>query len=91
VEDISYLRELPHFKLIYINAELKTRYERIKKRTENSDDFGKTFSDFEKEGKEEPETKIRDLENYADHVVDNNGTYQDLYKQIDEIIKQYIQ
>ena len=88
--DLTYLKELPHFKLIYVESDMMTRYERVVKRNENSDDAQKTFEEFKKDQELEPETQIRDLKNYADHVVDNNGTYQDLYKQVEEILKQNI-
>ena len=86
--DIKYLRELPHFKLVYVEADINKRYERIIKRGENTDDFGKTFEEFQKEQELESEKQIRDLKNYADYAVDNNGTYVELYRQIDKIIKE---
>jgi dephospho-CoA kinase len=88
--DITYLRELPTFKLIYVEADIKNRYERIVKRRENVDDSEKTFEEFEKDNKDEPEIQIRDLKNYANYIVDNNGTYQDLYKQIENIVSENI-
>lgn len=86
--DILYLEDVPHFKLIYVEADIKTRYERIKKRNENMDDSEKTFSDFEKDNQDESESQIRDLKNYANYIVDNNGTFTDLYKQIEKIVKE---
>ena len=86
--DIVYLKELPHFKLVYIEADMEVRYERIAKRGENADDSKKSFSEFERANQDESESQIRDLKNYANYVVDNNGTYQDLYKRIEEIIKE---
>lgn len=84
--DIVYLRELPHFKLIYLEADMQTRYERIVKRGENTDDNAKTFEEFKKDHELETELQIKELKNYADFVVDNDGIFADLYKQIDEII-----
>ena len=84
--DITFLKELPHFKLIYAEADLQNRYERIVKRAENTDDTTKTFEDFKKDHELETELQIRDLKNYADYVVNNDGVYADLYKQIDDII-----
>lgn len=88
--DLAYLRELSHFKLIYIDAELETRYKRVVSRDENENDSQKTLEQFRSDQNIESETQISDLRNYADHVVDNNRTYKDLYKQIDDIIKQHI-
>ena len=88
LEDIRYLRELDHFKLIYIEADMETRYERIKKRVENVGEAEKTFEQFKQEHELETELQIHDLKNYAQYVVENSGTFNDLHKQIDEIIKQ---
>jgi dephospho-CoA kinase len=90
MSDIEYLNELPIFKLIYVEADIRTRYERVVKRNENSEDAEKTFDEFKKDQEREPETQIRDLKYYAAHVIDNNGTYQDLYKQVDDIIAEFM-
>ena len=88
--DIVYLKDLPYFKLIYIDADLEARYKRVVDRDENDNDSEKTLDDFKKDQELESEAQISDLRNYAEHIVDNNGTYRDLYGQIDEIIKQYL-
>lgn len=85
--DIAYLRKIEGFKLVYIETDIKNSYERIIKRGENTDDMNKTFEEFQKDHEREAELRIKDLKNEADFVVDNNGTFEDLYKQIDEIIK----
>lgn len=85
--DIKYLKELPGFKLIYCEAGMEKRYERIIRRDENPDDGKKTFDEFKKEHEQESELQIKDLKNYADFAIDNDGEFKDLYKQIDEIIK----
>ena len=89
--DIFYLKELPHFKLIFVEADMKIRYDRIVSRGENTDDAKKSFSEFEKAHQDESELQIRDLKNYANYVVDNNGTFVDLYKRIEDIIKENLQ
>ncbi len=85
--DISYLQKIPGFKLVYIEAEMKKRYERIIGRGENTDDKTKTFEEFQKDHEREAERQIKDLKNQAEYVIDNNGSLDELYKQIDEIIK----
>jgi dephospho-CoA kinase len=85
--DIKFLKKLPGFKLIYIEADIKNRYGRIINRGENSDDKSKTFEEFEKDHQREAERQIKDLKKYASFVVNNNGSCEDLYKQIDGIIK----
>jgi dephospho-CoA kinase len=84
--DIKYLRELPEFKLVYIETSAENRFKRIKKRGENTDDKNKTFEEFIKDHKGEAELQIRGLKNHADYVVDNNGGVDELYEQIDKII-----
>lgn len=90
IEDMKYLKEIPYFKFIFIDADMQTRYERVVKRAENSDEMKKTFAQFQAAHEYETEKTIPDLKNYADYVIENNGTYLELYQQIDEIIKQNI-
>lgn len=86
--DIEYLSQVPYFKLIYVDSDIQTRYERVTKRNENPNDAKKTFEEFKQDNEDESELQIRDLKSYANYVVDNNRTYQELYKQVDEILKQ---
>ena len=84
--DIKYLKKIPQFKLAYLEAEMPKRHERIVKRAENSDDAKKTFEDFKKAHEDESELQIKDLKNHADFLIDNNGSYEDLYAQVDKIL-----
>ena len=85
--DIKYLKEIPQFKLAYLEADMQKRFERIIKRGENSDDAKKTFEDFKKAHEDESELQIKDLKNHADFLIDNNGAYEDLYRQVDKILR----
>jgi len=85
--DIAYLTKLPEFKLVYIDADINNRYKRITKRGENTDDVKKTLEEFKEDHEREAELQIRDFKNHADYVVDNNGSFENLYKQIDKIIE----
>lgn len=87
LDDIRYLRGLPHFKFIYIDASMETRYERIIKRGEHSDDKQKTFEEFKKDHQLETELQIKDLKNHADFVIDNDEGPEKMYAQVDSIIK----
>lgn len=84
--DISYLKKIDGFKLVYIEAEIEKRFDRIIKRGENTDDAKKTFEEFKKDHKREAELQIKELKNHADYVIDNNDKFDDLYRQIDKII-----
>jgi dephospho-CoA kinase len=84
--DIKYLKEIPGFKLVYIETGIENRFERIRKRGENPDDVTKTLEQFKKDQKGEADAQIRNMKEHADFIVDNNGAFENLYKQIDEII-----
>lgn len=84
--DITYLRELPGFFIIAINTDERTRYERIVKRHENPDDAQKTWEQFQTEGTQESEQKIKEIAEIADFKINNDGSVEDLKKQLDEII-----
>lgn len=85
--DITYLREVPGFKIIAISADEKIRYERIIQRRENPDDANKTWEQFRAEGNQESEQKIKAIAAEADFTVDNNGTTAELFEQIEKILK----
>ena len=84
--DITYLREQPNFYIIALDVDERTRYERIIKRTENVDDQDKTWEQFQKEGQQESEQKIKEIAAEADFRIDNNGTLDDTYGQTEEIL-----
>jgi dephospho-CoA kinase len=85
--DITYLKKIPNFKLVYIETEPQKCYKRITYRGENSDDEGKTYEEFIKDHQLETEMKIKDLKNYADSVIDNNEDFIHLHEQIDKIVE----
>lgn len=85
--DIEFLKRIPEFKLVYLDASMENRYERIIKRGENVDDNSKTFEEFKIDHEREAELQIKDLKDRADFVIDNNGNLEELYMQIDKIIQ----
>ncbi|KKR21516.1 MAG: hypothetical protein UT50_C0007G0002 [Candidatus Moranbacteria bacterium GW2011_GWA2_39_41] len=86
MSDIEYLKKLPGFRLIYIENEMQTRYERLTKRGENVDDASKTLEEFKIDSEREAEKRIKDLKQDADFVMDNNNDFEDLYVQIDNVV-----
>ena len=84
--DITYLKELSGFHLIYLNVLERTRFERLTARRENPDDQNKTWEQFQREGKQESEQKIKEIAATAEFTVDNNGTMEQLRQQIDRIV-----
>lgn len=86
LSDIKYLRTMQGFRLVYIEADIRKRFDRIVSHGENVDDRNKTFEEFEKDNAGEAESQIKGLKAHADFVVDNNGTVEQLYGQIDGIV-----
>lgn len=86
--DITYLKKLPGFHLIYIDADPKTRWERLVKRSENAGDAEKNFEIFQKEEQAESEQLIHEIGSRAQYSIDNNGDFDTLYAQVENILKQ---
>lgn len=86
--DIAYLKQLPNFCLIGMNADEHTRYERVIARSEKSDDQTKTWEEFQKDGLAEAEQEIKNIKADSKFQIDNNGTKEELFTQIEEILKQ---
>jgi dephospho-CoA kinase len=85
--DIEHLNKLSNFFLIKIDADPKIRYERMKIRNENEGDDKKTFEEFLKDHEAEADRQIPEVMKTAKYAIENSGSFEDLYKQIDEIIK----
>lgn len=85
--DITYLKTLPHFYLIALEADARLRHQRLTDRSENIDDQTKTWEEFQKESQQEAELKIKEIAKQADFTIDNNGTLKELYEQIDAVMK----
>lgn len=85
--ELTHLKELKNFKLVYVTADIKMRLERIQKRGENSDDNKKNLVQFKRDEQSEVEREIPKIGKTADFIIDNNGNEKELYRQIDNIIK----
>ncbi|HDQ22735.1 MAG TPA: hypothetical protein ENN28_02045 [Candidatus Uhrbacteria bacterium] len=86
--DIKYLQELPNFYLVEINAKQKIRYQRLIKRSENIDDRKKTFDQFQNDELQEPELQIKKVAQTAKFHLNNDGPKENLYSQLEKILKQ---
>lgn len=85
-QDIEYLKALPNFYLLSINAEQTLRWQRLKLRRQNQDDQEKTLEQFKIEDEAESESLIDEVAKSADYQLDNNGNLENLYQQLDAII-----
>lgn len=87
LDDIVSLKDLPNFHLISIDAKPEIRYERMKLRNENQGDAEKSYEEFMVDDNREAELQIPEVMASAKFHLDNNGSFEDLYKQIDKILK----
>ena len=76
------------FVLVGVNTDIKTCYDSLTKRTQNADDQSKTWEQFQKDLQLSTEVEIAGLVKKASHQLDNNGTFEELYKQIDLLLKE---
>lgn len=87
--DITHLTNLDNFILVEIFAEPQTRFQRLVKRGENPDDTTKTFEQFLADHERSTEKTIQEVIPFAKEKIDNNGTFDELYAQIDAFIEKY--
>ena len=88
IAELEQLKKLDNFKLFYLEADPKIRYERLKKRDEKEDDKLKTFEQFQKDSQLETEKTILELKDSTDYLIDNGGDLDQTYRRIDEIIEE---
>lgn len=89
--DIETLRTLPGFHLVYVTADVRIRFERQIKRGEKSGETNMTFEQFLAQENAETERSIKEVAAHAAATITNDGTRDDLYRAVDNLIKQYDQ
>jgi len=87
MDDVKYLKEIPGFVLSSIDADPKVRFERLVKRNENVGDDKKTFEEFLADHERETEASIPPVMRIANVHIDNTGTLEELYAQVDKIVE----
>lgn len=73
-------------KIIYITADQKLRWQRLRKRGEKKDDFS-SFKKFLEREKAKTEILIPKIGKKADFKILNNGSLDNLYQKIEKVIK----
>ena len=90
VGEIEALKTASNVILVAVDADVKTRYQRIQKRKSSTDliSFEKFVEDEEKESvSDEPWSQnLKKCHALADFVIENNAGMDSLYKQIDSIL-----
>lgn len=87
LSDILLLKQEPNFYLLYVDAPMELRYERIVKRAQNADDQTKTLEEFREDNEREAEVSIKALQSQANGVVENTGDLKALFDQVNAFIK----
>ncbi len=85
--DIEHAQKLEGFVLVKIDASPEVRFERAVIRNENVGDDKKTFEQFLKDHETEADKEVPVVMSLATQSLDNNGSVEDLYRQIDELLK----
>lgn len=90
-QDIAILKQefSGDFVLIHVSvSDPRMRYERIRKRASKRDEID--YADFLREDQISEELfKINEAINQADFSISNDGSLDELYRQIDQLIEQY--
>lgn len=74
--EVRLVRSFKNNVLIYITAEQKLRYQRLKKRSEKVGEVGLTFEQFLQEEKSKAEREIPKISKKADIKIENNGSLE---------------
>ncbi|MFQ5888143.1 MAG: AAA family ATPase [Candidatus Hydrothermarchaeales archaeon] len=84
--EVEMLRRFENNLLLFIDAPIKLRYQRCKKRGEKGE-TNISYEEFLKAESRETERYIDDIRKMADYIIDNSGTLEELFEKIDDIIK----
>lgn len=86
--DVRMLRKMNAMSIVYITADVDTRYQRTKERREKVDEDMATFEEFLREEREPTETAIKEIgEQQASFRIQNNGTTDQLRLLVIDFIK----
>jgi len=85
-KELETLEQFSNFYLLYITCPLRIRYERSKKRGEKSGEDKMTFEDFKRRESASTEVWIKKIGKKARAKIDNSGTLEKLYKNVDNFI-----
>lgn len=87
--ELEELRKLENFRFLFVETDIKVRYERIRARGVKVDDAGKTFEDFVRDHEHAADREVRNLKEKADRVIENNGTVEELHKRIEGVLESF--
>ncbi len=85
-EEITVLKRLPNFKLIYIESSLQKRFARLQGRDEKQGEKILTLEQFAKSHEHESDKDVPKLKQYANFVIDNDGTQEALEQKLTQAL-----
>ena len=85
--DLENLKDIPGFHLIAIKTDSKLAFERYIDRDENVGDAEMSYETFLEKQKAEADRQIPEVMKTAEHTIDNNGSFDDFYKKVDELVQ----
>jgi dephospho-CoA kinase len=86
--EVEMLRGFEKSILFFVDAPSEIRFERVRKRGEKGE--GKIdYAKFLRAEKRETERYLDDINAMADYNLDNSGSFEDLYRQVDIALKEH--
>ncbi|MBU2612899.1 hypothetical protein KJ925_00370 [Patescibacteria group bacterium] len=85
-EDTAALESLPHFRLVEVTASARQRFNRMKMRGEKMRERDMTWDEFVMEEIAPTENSISAIASRAWKTIDNDGTLEDLTRQVDAMM-----
>lgn len=85
--DLNLLRKFKSNKLIYITADIKLRFERLKKRGEKEEENTVSFNQFLEEEKAKNELLIAEFGKDADFKIENGGSLKEFREKVQNLYK----
>ncbi|RMF89876.1 MAG: hypothetical protein D6733_05355 [Methanobacteriota archaeon] len=86
--EVRMLRGFEEGILFFVDAPAKVRFERIRKRGEKGE-AEITFEEFLQAERRETERHLDEIREMADYRLDNSGSFEDLYRQVREALKEH--
>lgn len=83
--DVELLKKFPNHTLVYITADSKLRFERLKTRGEKDDESRMSFGQFQREEQAKNELLISEIGKEADYKITNNSTIENFKKNVEEV------
>jgi dephospho-CoA kinase len=87
-EELDELRKNPNFCLIYVKASFENRFKRMKARQQKIGESDQTEDDLREAEKHNADEHLREFEDYADYIVENNGTVEEFENELTKCFMQ---